>query len=220
MIKIIDDLYAFIWTNPTTNNCNAFLINGEKKILVDPGHYHLFGHVRDHLEKLSLTPDDIDVVVITHCHPDHMEGVRLFSGTSALIALSQTEMEYIRTTAPHYGDALGMPDFEPSVFLQEGSLEIGTMNFQVFQTPGHSPGSICLYWSDEKVLFTGDVVFNQGVGRTDLAGGNGKALKESIKMLSRLDVEYLLPGHGDIITGKERVQSNFSDIERVWFAYL
>ena len=124
MMEIIDGLYAFIWTNPTANNCNTFLINGEKKILVDPGHYHLFGHVRDDLEKLSLTPDDIDFVIITHCHPDHMEGVRHFTKTSAIIALSQTEMEYIRTTAPHYGDAFGNGDFEPSIFLQDGALEI------------------------------------------------------------------------------------------------
>ena len=128
-MKIVDDLFGFIWTNPTANNCNAYLINGERKILVDPGHYHLFGHVREHLEKLSLTLDDIDMVFVTHCHPDHMEGVRLFSETSAIIALSQTEMEYIRTTAPHYGDALGISDFEPNIFLQEGALEIGTMNF-------------------------------------------------------------------------------------------
>jgi glyoxylase-like metal-dependent hydrolase (beta-lactamase superfamily II) len=94
------------------------------------------------------------------------------------------------------------------------------VNFQVIQTPGHSPGSICLYWSDRKVLFTGDVVFDQGIGRTDLPGGNGRALKESIKSISRLDVEYLLPGHGEIVSGREAVKANFTDIERMWFPYL
>ena len=94
------------------------------------------------------------------------------------------------------------------------------MNFRVINTPGHSPGSVCLYWLDNKVLFTGDVVFNQGVGRTDLPGGNGLELKESIKLLSGLEVEHLLTGHGDIISGRELVASNFEFIERFWFDYL
>jgi len=64
------------------------------------------------------------------------------------------------------------------------------------------------------------VVFNQGVGRTDLPGGDGQALKESIRTLSRLEVEHLLPGHGDPISGRDLVKSNFADIERVWFEYM
>ena len=72
----------------------------------------------------------------------------------------------------------------------------------------------------EKVLFTGDVAFNQGIGRTDLPGGAGQELKESIKRISLLDVEYLLSGHGDILSGREKVKANFGDIEEMWFPYL
>lgn len=73
-MKIFDHLDAFLWHSPTANNCNAYLISDDKKILVDPGHYHLLAHVRDNLSRLSLSPEDIDVVIITHGHPDHMEG--------------------------------------------------------------------------------------------------------------------------------------------------
>ena len=104
--------------------------------------------------------------------------------------------------------------------LQEGDLRVGNVNFQVTHTPGHSPGSMCLYWTETKALLTGDVVFNQGIGRTDLPGGDGEKLKESINMISRLDVDYLFTGHGDIVAGPERVQSNFEEIKRVWFAYI
>jgi glyoxylase-like metal-dependent hydrolase (beta-lactamase superfamily II) len=69
-------------------------------------------------------------------------------------------------------------------------------------------------------LFTGDVVFNQGVGRIDVPGGNGEELKESIRKISRLEVDHLLPGHGDVISGRDDVKANFAEIERVWFAYL
>jgi glyoxylase-like metal-dependent hydrolase (beta-lactamase superfamily II) len=70
------------------------------------------------------------------------------------------------------------------------------------------------------VLFAGDVVFNQGIGRTDLPGGNGQELKDSIKKIAKLDLDYVLTGHGDIVSGRENVISNFKVIESQWFAYL
>ena len=219
-MKLFDDLHAFLWFNPGANNCNTFLIDGPKKILVDPGHYSLFGHVRDNLERLSLGPEDMDCVIITHGHPDHIEGMQTFQGTPASIAIHALEWDFVKDRAPHYGESAGAGDFEPDVLLREGDLNVGDYHFQVIHTPGHSPGSVCIYWPERKVLFSGDVVFNQGVGRTDLPGGNGDELKDSIRGISRLDVEYLLPGHGDIIQGRDFVKANFSEIERVWFAYL
>ncbi len=219
-MKLSENLHFFPWNNPSANNCNTYFINGEKKILVDPGHFHLFGHVRDHLNQLSLTPGDVDMVLITHGHPDHMEGVRAFLNTDTLIALHGSEMTFIESVAPHYGEALGIKDFQPDILLKEGILEIGDTTFQVIHTPGHSPGSVCLYLPDQQVLFTGDVVFNQGIGRTDLPGGNGRELKESIKRISRLDVSLLLTGHGNVVSGRDAVAENFKMIEDYWFAYL
>jgi len=219
-MRLLDDLHMFPWNSMTANNCNTYLIDGDKKILIDPGHYHLLDHVRDHLTRLSLGLEDMDLVIITHGHPDHMEGVKAFQGTDTLVAVSPWEMEFIRTVAPHYGEAMGIPDVEPQILLQEGDLKVGSRRFEVIHTPGHSPGSICLYWPDQKVLFTGDVVFNQGIGRTDLPGGNGSQLKESIRRISSLDVEYLLTGHGDAVVGRDAVKENFKVIESYWFAYL
>ncbi|MFC1579915.1 MBL fold metallo-hydrolase [Thermodesulfobacteriota bacterium] len=219
-MKLFDDLYVFLWSDPSTNNCNSFFIDGAKKILLDPGHHHLFGHIRENLEAISLGPEDIDLVMLTHGHPDHIEAVQHFVETSASVAIHTLEWQFIQNLAPHYGDSVGTGSFEPDVFLQDGDLDIGDFHFEVIHSPGHSPGSVCLYWPERKVLFTGDVVFNQGVGRTDLPGGDGEQLKESIRNLSVLDVEYLLPGHGDILTGSDPVNANFSEIEKVWFAYL
>jgi hydroxyacylglutathione hydrolase len=219
-MKVSKELHAFVWQDPTANNANTYLINGSKKILIDPGHYHLFGNVKDLLSKLSITPQDIDLILLTHGHPDHVEAARAFSNAHALIALHEAELDFVKNLAPHYGTAMGITEFEPQILLREGELQVGDMKLQVLHAPGHSPGSICIYWPQEKTLFTGDVIFYQGIGRTDLPGGDGSALKESIKSLSSLEVEHMLPGHGETVSGKALVKKNFSEVERVWFQYI
>jgi len=213
-MKVANGLYAFIWRNTTANNCNTYLIDGSKKIIIDPGHQHLFSHVSEGLADLDISLDQIDLVIVTHGHPDHLEAVQQFEKPT-LFTMSQVDHQFINDLADDY---FKIP--EPDFFLEEGDLTIGDNTFQVIVTPGHSPGSVCLYWPDRKVLFTGDVVFNQGIGRTDVPGGSGSLLKESIRKISKLDVEYLLTGHGDIVAGIEAVQANFRMIENYWFNYL
>jgi hydroxyacylglutathione hydrolase len=88
----------------------------------------------------------------------------------------------------------------------------------VIPTPGHSPGSICLYWEKEKVLFSGDTLFYMGVGRTDLYGGNLEMLEKSLQTLARLEIEYLIPGHGQMLKGRSATQRNFEVILKEFFA--
>jgi glyoxylase-like metal-dependent hydrolase (beta-lactamase superfamily II) len=219
-MKITDDLHAFLWTDPSTNNANTYLIDGQKRILIDPGHAHLFGVVKEQLHEMNLSPSDLDLVIITHGHPDHTEALRFFSGTSTLTAFPAQEFEFMRADAVQYGAMLGLTDFQPDILLQEGRLNVGELVFEMYSAPGHSPGSVCLYWPEKRALFTGDVLFKQGIGRTDLPGGSGGALKESIIKLSLLDVEYILPGHGDIVSGREAVKRNFEEIGKFWFGAL
>ena len=213
-MKIIDGLYGFIWQSASENNCNSFFIDGSKKILIDPGHRHLFQHVRRGLERVGLAPEQIDAVLVTHGHPDHLETAGSF-GPSARWAMSRIDYDFV---LQYLGARAEMP--QPAFFLQEGDLAIGDTALQVILTPGHSPGSVCLYWPQKKVLFTGDVVFSQSIGRTDLPGGSGKQLKESITRLAELDADILCPGHGDVVTGRENVKKNFKMIKEFWFNYL
>lgn len=219
-MKINDHLYAFLWDNPGENNCNTYLLLGGKRILVDPGHDGLFDRIEEGLSKLALTLEDLDMVFVTHGHPDHIEGIQRFLGKDVIIAMGEGEWQFLIQRDPHFGDLFKPPGAESLVFLKEGTLEVGDMAFEVLQTPGHSPGSMCLYFPALKALITGDVVFDRGLGRTDLPGGRGEHLKESIRRLSRLDVDLLLPGHGNLVAGREHVLANFEEIERVWFAYL
>jgi glyoxylase-like metal-dependent hydrolase (beta-lactamase superfamily II) len=213
-MKILDGLYGFIWQSASENNCNSFFVDGAKKILIDPGHRHLFQHVKRGLAQIETTPEQIDVVLVTHGHPDHLEMVGSF-GPSTRWAMSRIDYEFVMK---YIGSHMDFP--APAFFLQEGDLVIGDKTFRVILTPGHSPGSVCLYWPEKKVLFTGDVVFSQSIGRTDLPGGSGKQLKESISKLAELDVEVLCPGHGDVVAGRENVKKNFKLIKDFWFNQL
>ncbi len=213
-MRVFDGLHAFIWQDYSDNNCNTYYIESDRKILIDPGHLHLFAAVERELKKLGVPPEPLDVVLATHGHPDHLEASVKF-GKPALFAMNREEHAFIREMAAGY---FTVP--EADFFIGAGDLNIGKVDFEVFVTPGHSPGSICLYWKDRKALFTGDVVFKQGIGRTDLPGGNSRDLKRSIVRLSELDVEYLLTGHGDIVTGRDKVRENFAMIQDYWFNYL
>ena len=221
-MKILDNLHAFIWQSLTANNCNAYFIDGPTRILIDPGHRALFEHVDLELKNLGLKTDDIDLVVCTHAHPDHLEAVQLFKKKSALFTLNENEWQWAATEGKQMSAAFGidLEDLSPDFFLQEGALSVNGLELQVFLTPGHSPGSVCLYWPMHKALFTGDLVFKDGLGRTDLPGGDGTKIKESIRRMSQLDVELLLSGHGDVITGAQEVKSNFEHIKSFWFDYV
>lgn len=213
-MRLSDDLYAFPWQSFTANNCNSYLIEGAFRILIDPGHQHLFSGLRNSLDSMGIGLEDIDLIIATHIHPDHIEAVQTFSSLSTMVTIHEEEYRYFKETISRY------PQFEFDFFLAEGALKAGGAELEVIHTPGHSPGSICIYWPSHKALFAGDVIFEQGVGRTDLPGGSGDQLKKSIKRLSSLDVELLLPGHGNIIRGKEAVARNFSLVEQVYFSLL
>ncbi|MDY6837840.1 MAG: MBL fold metallo-hydrolase [Thermodesulfobacteriota bacterium] len=218
-MEVTKNLHAFIWRDIMSNNCNTYFINGSKKILIDPGHRQLFSHVKEGLSALQVSLDQMDLVIVTHGHPDHVEAVQLFDNPTQ-VAMSQVDSQFMKEVKNPFLRIAGLDDFEPDFFLQEGRLNVGDETFQVVSTPGHSPGSVCLFWPEQKALFSGDVVFSGGIGRTDFPGGNGKLLKESIQRIAELDVEYLLPGHGEIISGRKAVETNFQMIKDQWFGYL
>jgi glyoxylase-like metal-dependent hydrolase (beta-lactamase superfamily II) len=222
-MELTPNLHAFLWTSTRANNCNAYLLRGPgKNLLVDPGHAAYFEHVRRGLALLGLELEDIDLVLCTHAHPDHVEAVRFFEHAPALFALHEAEWRTLQEMARYLRASGGIdPDrFAPDFFLVEGALNVGDMELEVYHTPGHSPGAVTLYWPTEKALFTGDLVFRGGLGRTDLPGGSGEELKESIRRMSLLDAQWLLSGHGDLVRGADAVRANFQQVERLWFGHL
>jgi hydroxyacylglutathione hydrolase len=222
-MELIPNLHAFLWMDPRANNCNTYFIRSQtKNILIDPGHAPYFEHVRQGLSRLGVSEKDIDLIICTHAHPDHMEAVRLFDPEKTLFTLHPDEWQLIKAMAPYLKTAMNA-DIErltPDFFLSEGDLTVGDIHLEVYHTPGHSPGGISLYWPETKALFTGDLIFKDGLGRTDLPGGSSDLLKESILRMATLDAHWLLSGHGDIISGADRVGQNFAQVEEMWFSYI
>ncbi len=212
-MKLEDGLYVYPWTSYQENNCNTIFIDGTVPTLIDPGHTHLFNHVIEGMARDGKAIEKVKCILCTHGHPDHIEAIAAFSA-EVLKGISRKEYGYLRGDGQDLFLATGcqLPKTPFKLFLKEGSIVLGDKTFQVIPTPGHSPGSVCLYWDEKKVLISGDTVFYMGVGRTDFQGGDIDALSDSVERLSKLDVEYLIPGHGEIVKGEKTVRKNFTTI--------
>ncbi len=215
-MKITDGIYAYIWTGIFENNCNMFYFGEPLNILFDPGLKHYVDMRFDLMKKDGLDPAGIQYIVNTHCHPDHMEGSLLFRGKGPMIAMHEKEIAFYDREGPAFFRMFGMafPEFKFDIQLQDGSWRVGDTDLEIIHTPGHSPGSVSIYWPEKKTLVCGDLVFEQSFGRVDFPGGDARQLIESIKKISALDIEILLPGHMNFIQGKENVRKNFLSIER------
>jgi len=221
-MKLDSDLYAYVWKDMQENNCNSYVIGGEVPTLIDPGHQHLVGTLIPQMEKDGIRMEDIRLILNTHVHPDHFEATAALARAGVLTALHQEEEKFMLETGSQFYRSFGMemPEVKIDFYLKEGELKIGPKTLQVLHTPGHSPGSISLHWPEKKALFTGDVVFAMGVGRTDFPGGDGMLLRDSIERLAQLDAEWLLSGHGQIVRGRKDIKRNFAYIRTNFFDYL
>lgn len=220
---ITDQIHGFLWEHPSVNNCNTYLINGASPILIDPGHRHGFDHVVSGLWQLGLEVADLKLVLCTHAHPDHMEAVpAAAAGPSTLFAIHPEDWRMAREMARQLGidigDALGV--IEPDFFLSEGDLQVDGEALTVIHTPGHSPGGVVIHHPASGALFAGDLIFAEGIGRTDLPGGDAGLLKESIRRLKSLSVTHLLPGHGPVVRDPTAVQKCLERAETVWLGYI
>jgi hydroxyacylglutathione hydrolase len=152
----------------------------------------------------------VKAIALTHAHFDHIGGLAaLYEHTGAPLIMHQADVPLLvrRGGADEWGIPI-RPAPMPDRLVKEGDqVEIGSLRFEVLFTPGHTPGHICLYEASKNVLFDGDVLFKQGIGRTDLPGGSMEKLLDSIqhKLLGLPDETVVYPGHGPATTiGEER----------------
>jgi hydroxyacylglutathione hydrolase len=194
--------------------CNCSVIGDEstrEAMVIDPGDN--IDQVLGLIKKHNL---QVKQIVITHAHIDHVGGAaKLRAATGAPILLNQNDYALLKMLDVQAA-WIGVPnpgkiDIDSSIG-QSDRVKAGTIEGEVIQTPGHTEGSVCLYFPLEKKLIAGDTLFAGSIGRTDLPGGSYEKILRSLheRVLALPDETVVVPGHGPLTTiGEEREGNPF-----------
>ena len=194
--------------------CNCSVIGDEQSheaIVIDPG-----DDIEQVIALIKKHHLQVKQIVITHAHIDHVGGaMKLRAATGAPILLNQNDyalLKMLDVQATWIGvEDPGNVEIDQSVSSND-VVKAGSLAGQVLHTPGHTEGSICLYFSVEKTLIAGDTLFAGSIGRTDLPGGSYDKILHSLhdRVLALPDDTRVVPGHGPQTTiGKERETNPF-----------
>ena len=194
--------------------CNCSIIGDEtshEAMVIDPG-----DDIDDVLALVRKHNLQVKQIVVTHAHIDHVGGaMKLRAATGAPILLNQNDYDLLKimdVQAAWIGVAdPGKVEIDHSVSTGE-KVSAGAHTAEILHTPGHTEGSICLYFAAEKKLIAGDTLFAGSIGRTDLPGGSMKKIIHSLHntVLALPDDTVVVPGHGPLTTiGDERESNPF-----------
>ena len=167
---------------------NCYIIHDEKSpscCVIDPGYEA--DTIVDKLSQLGLT---LEAILLTHGHFDHVGAVRdLAADTGCQVWLCAEDLALPTNLTAG-------PLCYTNTYAEGTTLHLAGLDISVLQTPGHTPGSVCLL--TENTLFSGDTLFAGSCGRTDLPGGSWEQMRSSLKRLSEIEANlWVLPGHGE-----------------------
>lgn len=194
---------------PFASNCYIVGSQSNKEgMIIDPG-----DEAKQILKRVKDLELDIKFIVLTHGHIDHtgaLKEVKEATGAEVVIHADDAKSLKNQLVAIAFGLSYPTPP-RPDRLLKGGdSIDVGDLHFEVVHTPGHTPGGVCLL--GQGVVFSGDTLFNYGIGRADLPGGNYSQLMNSIqtKLMTLPDNTVVYPGHGsDTTIGAERTGNPF-----------
>jgi hydroxyacylglutathione hydrolase len=203
-------IHEILPVGPLQCNCSVIADESTREgLVIDPG-----DDIADILAIIHKHNLQIKQIVITHAHIDHVGGaMKLRAATGASILLNQNDyalLKMLDAQAAWIGVAPpGKVEIDHSIG-QADSIKAGSLTADVIQTPGHTEGSICLYFPAEKKLIAGDTLFAGSIGRTDLPGGSFEKIITSLhhKVLALPDETVVIPGHGPLTTIGEERESN------------
>ena len=194
--------------------CNCSVIGDEtthEAMVIDPG-----DDIEDILAILNEHKLQVKQIVITHANIDHVGGaMKLRAQTRAPILLNQNDYALLKMLDVQ-ASWLGMrPPGKVEIeadLKHDQTLEAGSLSAKVLHTPGHTEGSVCLYFAPQNMVIAGDTLFARSIGRTDLPGGSFEKIMRSLhdRVLALPDETIVIPGHGPATTiGEEREENPF-----------
>ncbi|UAL08013.1 MAG: MBL fold metallo-hydrolase [Candidatus Methanogranum gryphiswaldense] len=180
---------------------NIYLVQGRINVLIDTGTGLGSQEVLKNIRRI-LGDSKLDMVILTHCHADHIGGLTDIIESFSCPAFAGKDAEYIRSASPVTlaEEVLGicLQPVDVTEVSDGEIIDMGDHRLRIIDTPGHTIGSISLYDEVTHSLFSGDTLFTMGVGRTDFPTGSFKYLTESLLKLSKIEIKSLYPGHGNV----------------------
>lgn len=190
-------------------NCLICVGDDSQALVIDPGGDA--DTIVSHLRARNLT---VAAYLLTHGHCDHVSALTaVHTVIPAPVAMHPTDRVWAFTSInnlPPFYAAPEQPDAEMIDLIEGKRYALAGLPFVIIETPGHTPGGVCIHFQKDTTLITGDTLFAGSVGRTDLPGGDGHMLRASIKKLQALpDATRILPGHGPASTLLHEKQTNY-----------
>ncbi|OOF36284.1 MBL fold metallo-hydrolase [Rodentibacter rarus] len=193
-------------------NCSLIWDDEKNAAIIDPG-----GETEKLIQRVEALDLNLKVILLTHAHLDHVgAAMQLKDYFNVDIWGPQEEDQFLFESLPEQAERFGLPYIEaflPDRWLYEGDvINIGDIQFDILHLPGHTPGHIGFIEQEKKASFTGDVLFQGGIGRTDFPRGNYEQLISSIreKLFKLSDDMIIIAGHGPYTTiGREKADNPF-----------
>ena len=199
--------------NPYQENTYLIFDDSKEAVVIDPGNYEAYEN-----ELISKFIDEnklqLKKIILTHCHIDHCLGNKYLNekyGAELLIPFDERDLyKNVENIATLFGFANYSHLDENKYLKEKDKIEFGNIKLDVLFLPGHSPGHLAFYCKKENICFSGDVLFYNSIGRTDLPGGDHDTLINSIKnklfLLNPNTIIY--PGHGQKTILKNEMKDN------------
>ncbi len=187
--------------NPFSENTYIIYDETNESVIIDPGCYSEDEEkkITDFLSRKKLKPVKI---INTHCHIDHILGVDFLKQKFKIKFFANKNDDYLLQNAVQAAEMYGLnlqkaPVIDENL-TKKNNIEFGNSQLKILEVPGHTPGHLAFYSDTDKFILTGDVIFKDSIGRTDLPGGDLDILLDSIrtKIFSFDDEFTIYPGHG------------------------